>query len=602
MKRFIFYYLLLILALEGQCLSAQSHIVAGLKMPRLTTEQRDLIQTGGNLYARGQFIYNTDTDCQEYWNGEEWVGLCQGSLNPKVDIPAAACGKIRVYGKYYKNSPLNNTHYITVQVTVTQKGNYTIIATSNNGYYFQTSGVFETTGTFELYLQGMGTPGVERIDRLSFTCNGSQIGLLCDIDVTVGALTMGYQADCDNIQVLGTYQTRRFMDGGNVVKVPVDVLETGAGFVNFETDMMNGIKFSVNQVLASYGADTLILKAQGCPQKAGTYKFTFTTDGSFETTCSFIVNCISTLGTFDEPACKCLDIYDENPFAVNGEYWLQDCEDDGFPIVRTFCDITGGGWTLVWSFSEKTAREVYVQSTATGGTGNSNSMVVSGAYWGVMNDRPTNRITTDADDGGPAEYKINYNNFRLNRNEWLHFPINTSRSQLKVRIADNPTDMNDEWGQNNYGVISPRNENENPIVSTFTSRRVPSAGKVYGKNWEQKTSGGGANGGWDEVSGNHNIGMYNNNTYCTHWNWGGGSSTLFQVTPDRGGAVNTMRMSDCNNMFGWFGETQPNHHFGKCGGVSGDDYSFATRTCAGSSLVPHSFNNGEGRYLQWFVK
>ena len=591
--------LLLVIFLHIGNAFAQQQLVQGQRTPRLTTEQRDQISVNEYSYANGLLIYNLDIDCLEYWDGEKWITLCQGSLNCEVDIPQPACNNIRVYGKYYKNAPLNNEHYIILPITVTKKGNYSIIATGNNGYYFQANGVFEETGVYELRLDGMGTPGINRLDEITFTCNGTQIGTLCNITINVEALTMGYRTDCDNIQVMGSYQARRFMDSDNIVKVPIEVLQTGTTTIH--TDMQNGLRFSVTQTLDVYGPDTLIFRAEGSPKQEGTFKFTFTTDGSIKTTCSFEVNCFSLLGTFADPACKCLDIYEERPFVDDGEYWLLDCVDNDVTTpVKTFCDIKNGGWTLVWSYSEKTAREIYVQSTTTGGTGNANSMIVSGAYWSNFQDRPTNRVTTESG-------TINYNNYRLSRAEWRHFPINTNTPQLKVRITENPTDMRDEWAMNNYGIISPRNTNENPIETNFADYRlrVPAEGKIFGKQWRVTATGGGGYGGWDEVSGNRGeLVLYSSTNYCTHWNFSRlGSGTQFEVVPNRGGANNTIAMNRIDNSFGWFGETQANHHFGKCGGTSGDEYSFATKDCAGSSLVPHtSINGGEGRILQWFVK
>jgi hypothetical protein len=76
------------------------------------------------------------------------------------------------------------------------------------------------------------------------------------------------------------------------------------------------------------------------------------------------------------------------------------------------------------------------------------------------------------------------------------------------------------------------------------------------------------------------------------------------VRPNRGGDINTTRVSDFDYLFGNFSSTMPNHHFGKCvnGFGVGDDFSFEIRTCLPANLVPHSFNNGEGRYLQWYVR
>ena len=578
--------------------SNAQEIVKGIRIPRLTTEQRDLIQVHGNVYATGQFIYNIDIDCPEYWNGDNWIALCQGSSNPKVDIPQSACSRIHVYGQYYKNAPLGNTHYITLPVTVTKKGNYNIIASAGNGYYFQKIGVFEEIGTFELRLDGMGTPGSEGVDTLTLTCNGEIIGSLCTIKITIGSLTMGYRTDCDNIQVLGNYQTRHFMNSENIVKVPIDVIEVGqTGLVTVETGMVNGIMFNVSHTLTALGQDTLRLKASGSPQKAGTYHFTFTTEGSIKTTCTFTVYCTSTLGGFADPACKCLDIYNENPAAEDGEYWLMDCLDPAATTaVKTYCDIKNGGWTLVWSFSERTARNSY---------GPSNSMTIPGNPYSAFYNTPRNRVTNETD-------TINYNDFRLTRTEWRHFPNSTSRPQLKVRITENPTNMNDEWALNNYGIISPQNESQNPLITPFNDYKgkIPAEGKIFGKRWEVRASGGHPSyGGWDEVTGNHDdMALWNTDDYCTHWNFGNDNSTTsFDVIPNKGADNNSIRICDINNAFGWFGETEANHHFGKC---THDDYSFQhtenywgmKKACQSSKLKPHSFNNGQGRYLQWFVR
>jgi hypothetical protein len=59
-------------------------------------------------------------------------------------------------------------------------------------------------------------------------------------------------------------------------------------------------------------------------------------------------------------------------------------------------------------------------------------------------------------------------------------------------------------------------------------------------------------------------------------------------------------------MFGWHGEYTLDHFFGRCGAATGNNYTNNTpginTGCAAANKRPHSFNNGEGRYLQWFVK
>ncbi|MBF0651961.1 DUF1566 domain-containing protein [Dysgonomonas sp. GY75] len=58
----------------------------GLRLPQLTTDQRDNVLMKSAHWTsevlgkgRGLTIYNTDTDCVEYWNKTKWISLCSGN-------------------------------------------------------------------------------------------------------------------------------------------------------------------------------------------------------------------------------------------------------------------------------------------------------------------------------------------------------------------------------------------------------------------------------------------------------------------------------------------------------------------------------------------
>ena len=57
----------------------------GLRLPRLTTVQRNDIDASGNDLANGLVIYNITTNCTEYWNGTKWVSLCTGTADITFD-------------------------------------------------------------------------------------------------------------------------------------------------------------------------------------------------------------------------------------------------------------------------------------------------------------------------------------------------------------------------------------------------------------------------------------------------------------------------------------------------------------------------------------
>lgn len=83
----------------------------GLHLPRI--EDRDnlnLEATVGNMEssARGLMIYNTDTDCLEFWNGSEWVSLCKAVLPEPTQLTCGVDGVpllVRIGENYYY------THY-----------------------------------------------------------------------------------------------------------------------------------------------------------------------------------------------------------------------------------------------------------------------------------------------------------------------------------------------------------------------------------------------------------------------------------------------------------------------------------------------------------
>ena len=67
---------LLMVALCFAMVANAQEVVQGLKLPRLTTGEREAMTASGNSFAKGQLIYNTTTNCLEYWNGDGWVSQC----------------------------------------------------------------------------------------------------------------------------------------------------------------------------------------------------------------------------------------------------------------------------------------------------------------------------------------------------------------------------------------------------------------------------------------------------------------------------------------------------------------------------------------------
>ncbi|MCL2682998.1 MAG: hypothetical protein FWE63_05900 [Bacteroidales bacterium] len=68
--------LALIFVLTTNVVNAQQQIYSGLRVPQLTTLERDQIGTEvDSEAARGKMIFNTDSLVLQYWNGAEWISV-----------------------------------------------------------------------------------------------------------------------------------------------------------------------------------------------------------------------------------------------------------------------------------------------------------------------------------------------------------------------------------------------------------------------------------------------------------------------------------------------------------------------------------------------
>ena len=57
----------------------------GLRMPQLSTKERDKLDVTSDT-AQGLWIYNTDNNCLEFWNGKKWISLCSGVLVAPIGV------------------------------------------------------------------------------------------------------------------------------------------------------------------------------------------------------------------------------------------------------------------------------------------------------------------------------------------------------------------------------------------------------------------------------------------------------------------------------------------------------------------------------------
>ncbi|GHT42122.1 hypothetical protein FACS189437_09820 [Bacteroidia bacterium] len=70
----------------------------GLRLPQVTTAQKNTLtsQLSGNVLAKGLTVFNTETGCQETWDGASWISNCGGPI-----VSAVIQGPITGRASYY---------------------------------------------------------------------------------------------------------------------------------------------------------------------------------------------------------------------------------------------------------------------------------------------------------------------------------------------------------------------------------------------------------------------------------------------------------------------------------------------------------------------
>jgi hypothetical protein len=256
----------------------------GIMIPRMSEAERNAIDVSNHANANSLLIYNTDEDCYNYFSRleQEWQSLC-GKLGKAV-FDIADCSSIQVSGQYLTGSALGTAHQIKMRVDVTKAGSYSITAMTapDNGYYFSTSGEFLTTGTYEVILQGAGTPRNftligETGDLIEFDLNG--IASSCNntfIKVEDSSIHPIYSMVCNTVQVNGVYVVNRPLDQSNTITLQLNVDPAAQGATYFiETNTIDGIRFAGSGILMG-GLQTVTLHGSGRPTSYVIKHFTIT--------------------------------------------------------------------------------------------------------------------------------------------------------------------------------------------------------------------------------------------------------------------------------------------------------------------------------------
>jgi len=274
-----------------ELISQQESGPKGLRLPLLSAEEVDILasninqlSTDDKTRANGLMIFNTTTSCVMVWNGKEFKSLC-GDIVPAEMI--FYCSNLTITNPdskgFVQGTPIDGSVvYLTIPVTVTKAGTYSVTATTGNGYSFSIEGTMLDVGNYNLRLAGQGTPitgndSPQHYDYLTLSLNGENIGTGCTpsdlpsipVAPAVGKATFTFE--CGSTTVNGIYIINTDLGGTHTITVKANV--SNPGFYTFTAEAA-GMKFSRSGEWTSGGLQEVTLLSAGKPTQAGVVPIT----------------------------------------------------------------------------------------------------------------------------------------------------------------------------------------------------------------------------------------------------------------------------------------------------------------------------------------
>ena len=215
------------------------------------------------------YLYNNSTCTVD-------VEVLPASTNPNAVFifggAGTTCTGFTLAGSYMQSLPLTSGNTVSLNVSVTSGGVYTLGTPVVNGVSFTASGSISTSNT-GVTLIGSGTPTTTGTFNYLVAGGG---GSSCTFSVTFDAMTPpavytlgGSPAGCTGFSLLGNYDVGVAMNSSNSTTIDVNV--TNGGSYSISSIAANGVTFAATGVFSTTGPQQVTLYASGTPTAAGTF-------------------------------------------------------------------------------------------------------------------------------------------------------------------------------------------------------------------------------------------------------------------------------------------------------------------------------------------
>jgi len=183
----------------------------------------------------------------------------------------ATCTGFSLAGSYMESVPLTGGNTVSVDVTVTSGGVYTLSTPVVNGVSFAATGSLTISNT-GVTLIGTGTPTAA--GTYNYLLSGG--GTSCTFSVTFDPMSPpavytlgGAPSGCTGFSLLGNYDVGVAMNSSNTATIDVNV--TGLGSYSISSTAVNGVTFNATGVFTTTGPQQVTLYASGTPSASGSF-------------------------------------------------------------------------------------------------------------------------------------------------------------------------------------------------------------------------------------------------------------------------------------------------------------------------------------------
>lgn len=130
--------------------------------------------------------------CQKELSTENGASATGGTAEATLGGAPGNCANIQFKGIYGATLAVADTNSMSVELTFTKPGSYTITSDTCNGLYFKATGLATATGTATIALKAYGTPTTAGPCNFTVSFKGSTCTAVCNILPVATATTGDY--------------------------------------------------------------------------------------------------------------------------------------------------------------------------------------------------------------------------------------------------------------------------------------------------------------------------------------------------------------------------------------------------------------------------